>query len=380
MNINNKITQIKKTTILIADIKSCYDNISIEWLDYFIDANKENFSSDGLKQWKILKKMYSDNHLAIGKNKFTLSGIPQGGFLSPFLCNFIISKIMSICIKTANINKDDIFIYADNLLLKNQDNHSLKTILSKFKIIQEIFKGYGLTFHEPKTFTINGLLELNFNSFVEDLKKLEPNSICIEEFKYLGIKFLVIKNKLVFNTDAIQFKFRNKSFELIPFKTFRCFTRYILSKFRYYYNILKLWNKNLSNNYLDWFKKETISFLKNNQIFTNLDFIVSDIINFEKNKGTSLSYWEYYDKNQIIEYDYDIDELIEKWTNANFLIYNCNHLLHEIFSNDAYVNKFRGSFVDKKYAYLFMDKIYSNIYNNKNYLNNWCIRNEISEY
>ena len=194
MNINNKITQIKKTIILIANIKSCYDNISIEWLDYFIDANKDSFSLDGLKQWKILKKMALDNHLSIGKDKF-LRGIPQGGFLSPFLCNFIISKIMNICIKSANINKDDIFIYADNILLKNQDNYSQSTILSKFKIIQDTFGSFGLTFHEPKMYTINGLLELNFSSFAEDFKKIEPNSVFIEEIKFLGIKFIVIKNK-----------------------------------------------------------------------------------------------------------------------------------------------------------------------------------------
>jgi hypothetical protein len=287
---------------------------------------------------------------------------------------------MNICIKIANINKDDIFIYADNILLKNQDNHSQSTILSKFKIIQETFNSYGLTFHEPKVYTINGLLELNFNSFTEDLKKFEPNAICIEEFKFLGIKFAVIKNKLVFNTDAIQFRFKNKSFELIPFKTFRCFTRYILSKFRYYYNILKLWNNNLAINYIDWFKKETISFLKNNQIFSNIDFIVSDIINFDKNKGTSLSYWEYYNRNQIIDYNSDINEYLDRWSDANFLIYNCNLQLYEIFPNDTYVNKFKGSFVDKNYAYLYMDKIYRNIYNNKNILDNWCIRKEISEY
>jgi hypothetical protein len=287
---------------------------------------------------------------------------------------------MNICIKSANINKNDIFIYADNLLLKNQDNHSRRTILSKFETIQKTFNSFGLTFHEPKIFTIDGLLELNFYSFAEDLKKIEPNSICIEEFKYLGIKFVVIKNKLILNTDAIQFRFKNKTFELIPFKTFRCFTRYILSKFRYYYNILKLWNKNLSINYLDWFKKETIVFFKNNQVFSNIDFIISDLVKLDKKKGATLSYWEYYDRNHIIEYDNNIDELIENWLNADFTKYNCNLLLYDMFPNDAYINKFKGSFVDKKYAQLFMDKIYSNIFNNKNYLNNWCTRNEISEY
>ena len=380
MNEINNFTQIKKTTILLADIKSCYDNISIKYLDYFINENKENFSADGIKQWNILKKMYLDNHLAIGKNKFSLNGIPQGGFLSPFLCNFIISKIMNICIKAANISKNDIFIYADNLLLKCQDNNSSDTILSKFGIIKSIFSSFGLFFHEPKTFTIDGYLELNFSSFVEDLKILEPNSINIEEFKFLGIKFLIIKNKLIFDTNAVKFRFKNKSFELIPFKTFRCFTRYILSKFRYYFNILKIWNMNLANNYLDWFKKESIIFLRNNQIYSNIDFIISDIINFDNNKGTSLSYWEYYNKNQIIEYDHNINEYVDKWSNANFLMYSCNHSLCNIFPKDAYIDKFKGSFVDKQYVYLFMDKIYRNIFNNKNFLDNWCIRNEISEY
>lgn len=102
--------------VMKADIKSCFDNISHEWI-------MEHIPMDKVILWKFLKCGYVDNAIYYP----TVKGVPQGGCLSGIICNMCLDGLENILVK--NFGQavhmvryaDDIVIVADtqNLLVRS---------------------------------------------------------------------------------------------------------------------------------------------------------------------------------------------------------------------------------------------------------------------
>ena len=67
--------------VLEGDIKGCFDNINHEWMQKNIPMDKE-----------ILHKFLKAGFVEKGKLNATDQGTPQGGTISPTLCNQIIEE------------------------------------------------------------------------------------------------------------------------------------------------------------------------------------------------------------------------------------------------------------------------------------------------
>ena len=68
--------------VLEGDIKGCFDNINHEWMQKNIPMDKE-----------ILHKFLKAGFVEKGKLNATDQGTPQGGTISPTLCNYVLDGL-----------------------------------------------------------------------------------------------------------------------------------------------------------------------------------------------------------------------------------------------------------------------------------------------
>lgn len=114
--------------ILEADIKSCFDNISHEWIMNNIPLDKF-----------VLQKL-------IGKNNLD-KGIPQGGCISTVICNMVLDRLEA---ELMAYNPDLHYVrYADDFIVIGED----KEILNKsLRLIRMFLSVRGLNLSDEKTF------------------------------------------------------------------------------------------------------------------------------------------------------------------------------------------------------------------------------------
>ena len=150
--------------ILEADIKGCFDNINHEWMLENIHLPKHI-----LQQW--LKSGYME-----ANNLFsTEAGTPQGGIISPILCNMVLDGLENRVIKGRNKKrrKLNVIRYADDFIVTGASPEILQCEI-KPEIVC-FLKERGLTLSPEKT----------------QISQIDDG------FDFLGFNFRKHKNKLL---------------------------------------------------------------------------------------------------------------------------------------------------------------------------------------
>lgn len=126
--------------VLDADIQGCFDNIDHDWLIKNIPIQK-----DILSQW--LKCGYVDTD---GKHHPTDAGTPQGGVISPSLCNMTLDGLEKIVKQAAGPGNKVYFVrYADDFLVLVHDKLILEQ--SIIPAIRVFLNERGLNLSDQKT-------------------------------------------------------------------------------------------------------------------------------------------------------------------------------------------------------------------------------------
>lgn len=126
--------------ILEADIKSCFDKISHEWLLNNIPMDKE-----------ILGKWLSAGYITEGVHHQTEQGTPQGGIASPTLLNLTLSGLEEKVLSAISRRKDKVHfcIYADDFIITGASKEVLETKVKP--MVAEFLRERGLELSEEKT-------------------------------------------------------------------------------------------------------------------------------------------------------------------------------------------------------------------------------------
>lgn len=138
--------------ILKADIKSCFDNISHEWIMEHIPIDKEILL-------KFIKNGYIDNEELHSVNK----GISQGGSISTVIFNMVLDGLENELIQNFNSNLQFIR-YADDIVVIGYDKDILEN--SVINVLKPFLAERGLQLSKEKTSIIHiddGFDFLGFN-------------------------------------------------------------------------------------------------------------------------------------------------------------------------------------------------------------------------
>ena len=131
--------------ILDADIKSCFDEISHDWLCKNIPLPK-----------RILKQWLSAGYIERKHKYSTTKGTPQGGIISPLLANMTLDGLEGLIrttfkktVKASKNKKVSIVRYADDMLITGKS----KAILEKEvkPLVQRFLAERGLELSQEKT-------------------------------------------------------------------------------------------------------------------------------------------------------------------------------------------------------------------------------------
>lgn len=138
--------------ILKADIKSCFDNISHEWIMSHIPMDKEILC-------KFIKNGYIDNSKFYSADK----GISQGGSISTVIFNMVLDGLENKLIY--NCGSDLQFIrYADDIIVIGHNKYVLEN--SVMGVLKSFLTERGLQLSDEKTFVTHidsGFDFLGFN-------------------------------------------------------------------------------------------------------------------------------------------------------------------------------------------------------------------------
>ena len=222
------------TWVLEADIRGCFDNIDHDWLMKHIPLNKRILTEFLKAKYKKGNKLFP-----------TISGVPQGGIISPILANltldgleyYIQSKYWIS--KTGYINRQynrhkvNLIRYADDLIITADSKETameLKSMLSDFLKI----RGLELSEEKTKITHINegfDFLGWNFRKYNSHLK-VQPSSESIESIKVkigLSIKKMsaCTQEAVIGNLNPIIRGWGNYHDAVSSWRSFRKVDRYI---------------------------------------------------------------------------------------------------------------------------------------------------------
>jgi RNA-directed DNA polymerase len=136
----NALSKPNSTTwVLEADIKGCFDNISIEWL-------LENIPMDKVILRKWLTAGYVENGIMYPSRK----GTPQGGIISPTLSNMTLDGLEEVVSRAVpRRNRVNFIRYADDFIITGKSRRPLEERVKP--AIEEFLAKRGLTLSEEKT-------------------------------------------------------------------------------------------------------------------------------------------------------------------------------------------------------------------------------------
>lgn len=147
--------------ILEADIEACFDNISHDWL-------LENVPMDKRILREFLKAGYMENGHLYPVEK----GTPQGGAISPMLCNIALDGIEQLLID--HLGEDVHFIrYADDIIVIGTDENILQT--HAIPLIEDFLSVRGLHLSKEKTVITNIADGFDFLGW-----RVQRKEVCVE--------------------------------------------------------------------------------------------------------------------------------------------------------------------------------------------------------
>ena len=126
--------------IFEADIKSCFDKISHEWLRNNIPMDKE-----------ILNKWLAAGYIEDGIFHLTQEGAPQGGIASPTLLNLTLCGLEDavICATSKRKDKVHLSIYADDFIITGSSKEVLEQKVQP--VVESFLRERGLELSKEKT-------------------------------------------------------------------------------------------------------------------------------------------------------------------------------------------------------------------------------------
>lgn len=122
--------------ILEGDIKACFDHISHEWLLQNVPMDK-----------RILKQFLEINYVENGKLCSVDEGTPQGGSISPMLCNIALNG-MEQHLHDRLGHKVQFVRFSDDFVVIGQDPDVLRAAIP---LLDDFLSGRGLHLSEEKT-------------------------------------------------------------------------------------------------------------------------------------------------------------------------------------------------------------------------------------
>ena len=144
--------------ILEADIKGCFDNISHQWLAKNTPTDK-----------RTLRKWLEAGFLESGVLHETKAGTPQGGIISPCLCDVALNGLEETILSRfregrRNANKVHVVRYADDFIVTG---NSKEVLIDEIKpLVVQFLEVRGLQLSEEKTHVVHiesGFDFLGFN-------------------------------------------------------------------------------------------------------------------------------------------------------------------------------------------------------------------------
>ena len=124
--------------VLEGDITACYDRISHEWLDNHVPMDKG-----------ILRKWLKSGYVERKTSHATEQGTPQGGIISPVLCNLTLDgleRLLNECFKRRKVN---MVRYADDFVATGDSKELLRDEVKP--VIEAFLADRGLQLSAEKT-------------------------------------------------------------------------------------------------------------------------------------------------------------------------------------------------------------------------------------
>jgi len=187
--------------IIEADIKGCYDNISHEWLLKFLGVRVKDPSL-----LIIIRRLLKAGYLEEDMREMTEQGTPQGGNLSPLLCNVFLHYVLDLWFerKIKRLVNGDAYLvrYADDFICMIRTVGAAREIE---RLLKERFTKFDLELHPEKT----GVLSFGrYERENASKQKRRPNT-----FDFLGFTHYCDtsrKGKFIVNRKTSRKKFRQK--------------------------------------------------------------------------------------------------------------------------------------------------------------------------
>ena len=165
--------------ILEADIRSCFDEINHPWLLGHIPMDR-----------KVLGAWLKAGFLDKGKLYPTVSGTPQGGIISPTLCNMTLDGLEAAIRKAVpRRSKVNVNRYADDFVITGCSYELLRDVV--IPVLKAFLQERGLSLSEEKTHITR--IEDGFDFLGQHLRK-HGDKLIIEPSK-TGARAIVAKTK-----------------------------------------------------------------------------------------------------------------------------------------------------------------------------------------
>jgi len=133
--------------VIEADIKGCFDNLSHDWLMKFLEVRIKDPSL-----LTIIRRFLKAGYLEAGMRVETEQGTPQGGNLSPLLCNVFLHYVLDLWFEKKikpQVNGDAYLVrYADDFVCMVRTVGVAREIEG---LLKERFTKFDLELHLEKT-------------------------------------------------------------------------------------------------------------------------------------------------------------------------------------------------------------------------------------
>lgn len=231
--------------VLEGDIKGCFDNISHDWIEAHIPMDKE-----------ILHKFLKSGFVERGQLFSTQAGTPQGGTISPTICNMVLdgiepmlkSRFRRTWSQGAIYNyKVNFTRYADDFIVTGASEELLRE--SVLPLIREFMQERGLALSEEKTIVTNindgfDFLGCNLRKFNGKLL-IRPSKANIKAF-LAKVRGIIRQNKTAKQKDLIarlnpvirgwvnfhRFNVSSEIFAYVDMQIFRALWRWAIRRHR----------------------------------------------------------------------------------------------------------------------------------------------------
>lgn len=199
--------QGKNAMVIDMDIAKCFDKINHK---YILNQIEKFGLHKDYQNW--IKQMLHSGFVEMGTLHETNEGTPQGGVISPALCNLVVRQVLDIPVVTTKVKAMStikIVSYADDAVITLVPEQSCKKetiskgIQTTMQLIRENLKRAGLEIKESKTRIITDDTPFDFLGFeIQRGKGIRPSPKKIQTH-HLKVKTLLRTRTRISNVNAV---------------------------------------------------------------------------------------------------------------------------------------------------------------------------------